>query len=281
MQDLLAEWGLSPEMFSLALDWAIRIIGVILILFIAFILAKWMQNKVRTRMESSKVDKTIARLVGTLVRWGILALAFIGCLGIFGIQTTSFAAILGGGALAIGLAFQGTLSNVAAGAMLLIFRPYRVDDWITVDGVSGTVYELGLFTTILDTPAGTRYTVPNNKAFGTTIENTSILPERRIEIPVGVGYGADIDETRKVLLDSVSDLENIVGEPKIFLSGLGGSSVDWKVRVICENEYYWGLYEEVIRAVKMALDEAGIDIPYPHMVIEGVGDEADDDAEDE
>lgn len=273
MQEFLANLGLSPELFALAIDWAIRIIGVILILFIAFILAKVLQTKVRTRLEDSKVDKTIARLLGTLVRWLVLMLAFIGCLGIFGIQTTSFAAILGGGALAIGLAFQGTLSNVAAGAMLLVFRPYRVDDWVTLDGVSGTVYELGLFTTTLDTPSGSRYVVPNNKAFGTTIENVTILPTRRIDIAVGVGYDADIDQTRKVLVESVAKLDNIIGEPSAFLSGLGGSSVDWKVRAVCKNEHYWALYEQVIRAVKMGLDEADIEIPYPHIVVEGVGKE--------
>src|SRR5690554_4018057 len=269
MEDLLKERGLSPEIFSMAIDWGMRIIGVIVILFVAFVLAKMLQSKVRDRLEKSKVDKTLARLMGTLVRWVILILAFIGCLGLFGIETTSFAAIIGGSALAIGLAFQGTLSNVAAGAMLLVFRPYRVDDWVTIDGVSGTVYELGLFTTTLDTPAGTRYIVPNTKAFGTTIENVSILPERRVEIPVGVGYDADIDQTRQVLMDAVSKLDHIVGEPMVVLSGLGGSSVDWKVRAVCKNEHFWGLHEDVVRAVKMSLDEAGIDIPYPHVVVAG------------
>lgn len=270
MEELLAKWGLSPEIFSLILDWALRIVGVIVILFVAFVVAKWLQTKVRTRLEHSKVDKTIARLLGTLVRWIVLLLAFVGCLGLFGIETTSFAAVLGGSVLAIGLAFQGTLSNVAAGAMLLVFRPYRVDDWVTLDGVSGTVYELGLFTTTLDTPAGVRYIVPNNKAFGTTIENVSILPERRVEIAVGVDYGADIDQTRKVLFDAVAKLEHVIGEPGIFLDSLGDSSVNWKVRAVCKNEHYWGLYEEVIRAVKMSLDEAGIDIPYPHITVDGV-----------
>lgn len=269
MEERLAEWGLSPEIFSLILSWGARVLGVIVILFVAFVVSKWLQTRVRTYLEHSKIDKTIARLLGTLVRWSVLLLAIIGCLGLFGIETTSFAAVLGGSVLAIGLAFQGTLSNVAAGAMLLIFRPYRVDDWVTLDGVSGAVYELGLFTTTLDTASGVRYTVPNNKAFGSTIENVSILPERRVEIAVGVAYDADIDHTRKVLFEAVAKLDNVIGEPGIFLAELGASSVNWKVRAICKNEHYWGLHEEVIRAVKLGLDAAGIDIPYPHVVVAG------------
>lgn len=267
MKELLANWEISPQVFNLLLIWGARILAVIAIMVLAFFLANVVQTQTRTRLEKAPFDKTLARLLGTLMRWATLILALMVCLGIFGIQTTSFAAIIGGSALTVGLALQGTLSNVAAGAMLLVFRPYRVDDVVTINAVTGTVWELGLFTTILDTADGRRITVPNNKVFGTTIENVTIRPERRVEITVRVSYAADIDQTRQVLVDAIAALENVTRPPAAFLSELGETAVIWKVRAFCKNEHYGALHEACVRASKLALDAAQIEIAYPHVIL--------------
>jgi small conductance mechanosensitive channel len=252
----------------MAISWGARIIGVLLILFGALILAGWLKRLVVARLEKT-TDKTLARFLGGMVRWVVLVLAFVGCLGLFGIETTSFAAVLGGASVAIGLAMKGTLSNVAAGAMLLVFRPYKVGDVVKVDGTQGKVDEIGLFTTTLDTPDKRRFIIPNGIIFGDTIENVTFHEERRVDVNVGVGYDADIDETRKVLINACQGLEHINGEVVAYLQELGGSSVNWQVRVICPTEHYWEVREAVTRAVKLALDAADIDIPYPNVVVHG------------
>ncbi len=175
--------------------------------------------------------------------------------------------VLGAAGLAIGMGFQGSLSNLAAGVLLLVFRPYKVGQYVTVGGNSGTVEELGLFTTTLTIPDNIQIVVPNGSIFGAVIENYSHLPIRRVNVPVGVSYDADIDETRKVLEKAAASVPGIKNDPKpqVFLSGLGASSVDWYVRVWCDNADYWATWENTMRSIKRSLDEAGIGIPYPQM----------------
>jgi small conductance mechanosensitive channel len=169
--------------------------------------------------------------------------------------------------LAIGLAFQGTLSNFAAGAMLLVFRPYKVGDVVNVTGFLGTVDEIELFTTTLDTFDNRRIIVPNSSIFGAVIENVTYHRQRRVDVDIGVSYVADIDHTRQVLFEAVRTVSDVLSkpEPAVVLAGLGNSSVDWCVRVWCPTEKYSDVKQALIRAVKIHLDEAGIVIPYPHM----------------
>jgi small conductance mechanosensitive channel len=185
----------------------------------------------------------------------------------FGIQTTSFAAVIGAAAFAIGLAFQGTLSNIASGVMLLIFRPFKVSDVINAAGVTGRVIEIGLFTTCFDTLDNRRIFVPNALIFGGTIENVTYHEKRRVDVSVGTDYGADLDEVRAVLERSIASVEGAVDdpEPQIYLLELGGSSIDWSVRVWCMTDDYWPVREATTRAVKIGLDAAGIGIPFPQM----------------
>lgn len=268
MKELLEQWGLSAETLNMLVTWGAKVVGVIAILFAAFVFAGWLKRLVLKRLEP-RTDTTLARFVASMARWAVLVMTFVGCLGMFGIETTSFAALIGGAGVAIGLAMKGTLSNVAAGAMLLIFRPYQVEDVVEVGGTKGKVDEIGLFTTTLDTPDKKRIIVPNGNIFGNTIQNYTYHEERRVDVNVGVGYDADIDETRKVLIDACMGLEHITGEVTAYLQELGGSSVNWQVRVICPTEHYWEVREQVTRAVKLALDAADIDIPYPHVVVQG------------
>lgn len=243
------------------------VIGVLVALFAAWVVAGMVKRGMIRAFEKTKFDKTLAKFFSNLARYGILIGAGLGCLGVFGVDTTSFAAVIGAAGLAVGLAFQGTLANFSAGVMLLVFRPFKVDDLVEVGGTMGVVHEIELFTTELVTAQNVKIIMPNSSIFGTTIKNYTHHGTRRIDIDVGAEYSADIDETRKVLEKAVSKLENAVAEPApdVFLKGLGGSSVDWVIRAHCTNDKYWALHQELVRAAKVSLDEAGIGIPFPQM----------------
>lgn len=252
---------------NLATQYGVRIIGVLFALWLTMKLANWMQSRITQTLQARKFDTTLSIFFGKLARWGLIIAAVLACLGVFGIETTSFAAIIGAAGLAVGLAFQGTLSNFAAGIMLLVFRPFKVGDYIAVSGVEGTVKEIGLFTIALDTLQNHRLILPNSAVAGTQLDNVTHHECRRVDINVGVDYGADIDATREVLEKAMQGLEcrNPEWGHQVFLVGLGASSVDWQLRVWSSPEDYWTVYEAIIRAAKYALDEAGIGIPFPQM----------------
>ena len=172
------------------------------------------------------MDDTLGIFLSNLARWAILIMAVLAALGMFGIQTTSFAAVIGAAGIAIGLAFQGTLSNIASGVMLLIFRPFTVNDVIKAAGVTGKIIEIGLFTTSFDTADNRRIFVPNALIFGGTIENVTYHAKRRVEVSVGTDYSADLDEVRAVLERAIVSVEGVLDDPKsqVYLTELGASS---------------------------------------------------------
>jgi len=241
--------------------------GVLVLLIVAYIVSGWIGRLVRRALERARVEQTLSQFLGSMVRWVLMVLTLIACLGVFGVETTSFAAVIGAAGLAIGLAFQGSLSNLAAGIMLLIFRPFKVGDVVSVSGQLGKVNSIELFNTSLDTPDNRRVILPNGGVFGSTIENITFHPTRRVDVAVGVEYGADIDRTRAVLEAAASDVPGRLEEPasQVILLGLGDSSVDWQVRVWCNTADYWTVLDAATRAVKVALDHAGIGIPFPQM----------------
>jgi small conductance mechanosensitive channel len=243
---------------------------VLILMFLAWTVSAWMSGLVARGLRRVKFDETMTRFLAKLVRWLILLLVGLMCLSAFGIETTSFAAVLGAAGLAIGLAFQGTLSNFAAGAMLLIFRPYKVGDVVNVAGNLGTVFEIELFSTAIDTFDNRRFIIPNSEIYGAVIENITYHPVRRIEVEVGTSYAADIDQTRQVLEQAIASVATFVNdpEPAVVLAGLGASSVDWSVRAWARNEDYGNSKQALVRAVKIGLDRAGIDIPYPHLDVQ-------------
>ena len=269
MKEWMDQMGIGPELMDTLITYGTRILGVIAIIFLALIAAKWIQSALRKRLEDTELDAMLVSFVSGIVYWLVLVIAVISCLGIFGVETTSFAAVLGGATLAIGLAFQGSLSNLAAGAMLLVFRPFQVGDVIDVGGETGKVTELSLFFTNLDTPDNRRIIVPNGQVFGKTIENKTFHDTRRCAVSIGVGYGDDLDQARQVLLEAAQTVEGIMEEPapQVYMTELGGSSVDFSVRVHCKTADYWSIKEKVMQSVKEACDEAGLDIPYPHQVV--------------
>jgi len=258
------DWeGISP----LIVQYGTSAVGALVMLFVAWIIARICARLVTRGLERAKFDVTLTRFFGRMVKWLILLLAVLMCLSVFGVETTSFAAVIGATGLAIGLAFQGALGNFAAGVMLLVFRPYKVGDVVNVGGQLGKVFEIDLFTTVLDTFDNRRIVMPNGAVFGSTIENITHHPQRRADVDVGVGYAADIDRTREVLAAAAASVEGGLAdpEPAVVLLGLGASSVDWSVRVWANADDFGAVKQATIRAVKMALDEAGIEIPFPQM----------------
>jgi small conductance mechanosensitive channel len=188
-------------------------------------------------------------------------------LGTFGVKTTSFAAVLGAAGLAVGLALQGTLSNFAAGVMLLIFRPFKVGDTVDIGGKRGKVDEIDIFFTILDTPDNRRFILPNGQVFGAAIENVTFHAIRRADVLVGTDYAADLDETRAVLEAAAALVPGQSPDKpsQVVLVGMGASSIDWEVRVWAPKDTFLDVLQASRRAVKQALDSAGIGIPFPQV----------------
>lgn len=257
----------TADLAEAIVSFATNAAGALAFLIVSWIVAGWVRRIVRRGFETAGVDDTLGIFLSNLARWAILIMAVLAALGMFGIQTTSFAAVIGAAGIAIGLAFQGTLSNIASGVMLLIFRPFKVNDVIKAAGVTGKVIEIGLFTTSFDTADNRRIFVPNALIFGGTIENVTYHAKRRVEVSVGTDYSADLDEVRAALERAIVSVEGVLDDPKsqVYLMELGASSIDWAVKVWCKTDNYSAVREAVIRAVKIELDTAGIDIPFPQM----------------
>lgn len=240
---------------------------VLLLVFVGWMLAGVVARLVRASLTKARLETTLTIFFAQCARWSILAFTGLGVLSLFGIETTSLAAVIGAGSLAIGLALQGALSNFASGVMLLIFRPYRVGDWVNVGGTMGKVAELELFTTTLDTPDNRRFIVPNAGIFGTTIENVTHHSIRRADVTVGVSYAADIDHTRVVLQEAIASVSGVLTDPEsqVYLVELSSSSVNWSVRAWVPTQDFWPIRDQLTRAVKQHLDAAGISIPFPQL----------------
>jgi len=249
------------------IDYAISVIGALVLLFAAWIAAGWFGRATSRTLAKTEMDETLTKFFGNVVKYGVLILAILACLGIFGVETTSFAAVFAAAGFAIGLAFQGTLSNFSAGVMLLTFRPFKVGDVISAAGVVGKVNEIELFTTKLDTPDNRRIIIPNSALFGSTIENITFHDTRRVDVVLGTDYSADLDQTREVLEGVLSAEEAVLPEQgtQVVLTDLGDSSINWQLRLWVKTEDYWAVKERITRAAKIALDEAGIGIPFPQM----------------
>jgi len=263
---------LLPEI----INYGLRVLGVIALFVVGRWIASRLQHSMLKRLEKRDFDLTLARFFSQMVGTAILILTIVLCLGIFDVQTASFAAILGGAALAIGLAFQGSLSNFAAGIMLILFRPFKVDDFVEVGGAVGTVRAMGIFATELDTLDNRRVIVPNGSIFGATIVNMSHHDVRRVDVPVGTEYSADLDEVRLVLEAAALTVPGraLDRAPEVYLAELGGSSIDWEVRIYADPKQYFAVRQATVLLTKKALDKAGIGIPFPQMDVhfdKGVG----------
>jgi len=241
----------------------------LLILLVAYFVGKFLGRLIRSPIQEH-LDRTLGIFVGKLMFYAVMLFALLGVLGKFGISVASFAAVVAAAGFAIGLAFQGTLSNFAAGVLLLVFRPYKVGDVINAAGITAKVVEIELFNTVFDTFDNRRIIVPNSQVGGGTIENISHHSERRVEVPVGVDYRADIEKTREVLSAAAESLKDLMVEGEgrgylVILDGLGDSAVNWNILFWTKASDFLAAKQGLIAAVKNHLDRAGIGIPFPQM----------------
>ncbi|MFK7998203.1 MAG: mechanosensitive ion channel family protein [Polyangiales bacterium] len=250
-----------------AVPYLLKAIGALFVFWIGRRIIDKIVKLLNNVMEKRGIDPTVGRFASNMLSYALLAGLVLGILGYFGVDTTSFAALIGAMGLAVGLALQGTLGNFAAGVMILVFKPFKVGDFITAGGSTGTVEELGIFSTTIKTNDNQQVIVPNGKIFGDTIINVGHNPIRRVDIDVGCDYSADIDECRATLETVVDHIPDMIKDPapQIFLASLGGSSVDWQVRIWCDTPKYWDVHQQTVRAIKKVLDEKGIGIPFPQM----------------
>lgn len=262
MQNLTGEMGAyAPVIFNAA--------KALIILIVGWMAAGAIAGLVRRRINTTpQIDPTLGNFFASMVKWVVLAIVLVAVLGIFGIQATSIVAILGAASLAIGLALQGTLSDLAAGVMLVLFRPYRLGQFVNIGGTSGTVKDLNLFTTELATADNVQIIIPNGKAWGAIITNYSAHDTRRVDLTFGIDYGDNADTAMQIILDTARADSRVHADPEpwVRLTNLGDSSVDITARIWCDAADYWELKFALTKAVKEAFDKGGISIPYPHQV---------------
>ncbi|MES1950542.1 hypothetical protein S4A8_06773 [Salinisphaera sp. S4-8] len=260
----------------ITLDTVLGIAGnvalALLILLIGMMIAAWANRRIRGTAQGKKdLDNTLFKFLGSIARYVILGFTFLFVLNTFGIQTTSIIAALGAAGLAVGLALQGTLSNVASGVMIIFFRPFKEGDFVEVaNGEMGTVQEISINYTELATIGNVQIIVPNSDVWGNTIHNYSAYPKRQAQWTFGVGYDAPLAEAERVIRDTVTADErtHTDTEPMVKVNNLGDSSVDFLVRAWVSADDYFVYQADMKRAVKEALAQAGIEIPYPHRTIE-------------
>ncbi|MEL6959083.1 MAG: mechanosensitive ion channel domain-containing protein [Pseudomonadota bacterium] len=242
------------------------LLSALLIITLGFIVSGVVSRKIRRIGEKNKrLDDTLFKFFGNIVRYVILGFTALFVLNTFGVQTTSIVAVIGAAGLAIGLALQGTLSNIAAGVMIIMFRPLKIGDFVQVDDVMGTVKDITLNYTEIASIGNVMVVVPNSEVWGNTIKNYSVYPTRRAEWTFGVGYGVNLAKAEQVIRDAVMADDRSLTDPEPFIqvNNLGGSSVDFLVRVWCNSDVYFQYQADIKRKVKEALDEADINIPFP------------------
>ncbi|WP_374220137.1 small-conductance mechanosensitive channel MscS [Psychromonas sp. CD1] len=252
---------------SLFIEYGLNIIAAILTIVIGLIVARMISGAINKVLIKRKLDITVVDFVSHLAKYVIVAFVLIAALSRIGVQTTSFIAIIGAAGLAIGLALQGSLSNFASGVLIIILRPFKAGEYIDAAGVSGSVESVQIFATTLITPDNKFVVVPNSAILSGSIINYSRKATRRIDITIGVSYKADLAKTKAILEAVLKDNELILKSPQalVAVSELAASSVNFVVRPWVKSSDYWGVHFALMEAIKNALDEAGIGIPYPQM----------------
>lgn len=252
--------------FDALLGLAGSITAAIAIILLGFLVSGVLRRRIHRLGEAHEsLDNTLFSFLGDIVRYIVLAFTGLFVLNTFGIQTTSIVAVIGAAGLAIGLALQGTLSNVAAGVMIILFRPLKIGDFVKINDVVGTVKEITLNYTEIADLGNVKVVVPNSQVWGNTIKNYSTYDKRRAEWTFGVGYGVNLADAERVIRETIMADERSLGDPEPFfqVNNLGSSSVDFLVRVWCKSADYFQYQADMKRKVKEALDEAEINIPFP------------------
>jgi len=268
------DWSTLPALLQdkgmdLGVDLGIKVVTALAIFLIGKYIVRLVVKATATVMQKQEVDKTLETFICNLVRTVLMVVVVIAAIGAIGIETTSFIAIFGAAGLAVGLALQGSLSNFASGVLIVLFRPYRVGDWIEAAGISGSVEEVQILTTILKTGDNKQIIVPNSQIMGSIITNYSANDTRRVDMVIGVSYDDDIDKVRKTLEELIAAEERVLPEPAptIAVSALADSSVNFVVRPWVKTSDYWGVMFDLTEAIKKRFDKDNITFPFPQQDI--------------
>ena len=238
---------------------------------IVFVVGKWLAGKVSVligkALTRSNMDAMLVIFARSIIRWALFLVVAIAALSQLGLDTTSLIALLGAAGIAVGLALKDSLSNFAAGIMMLVFRPFKVGDFVNVAGVSGSVEKMHVFMTTILTGDNKENIVPNSAIYGSVITNFSARDTRRVDMVFGIGYGDDIKQAKAIMLNIITSHEKTLSDPAplVAVSELGDSSVNFTVRVWSKTEDYWKVNYDCHEKIKIAFDEAGISIPFPQM----------------
>lgn len=264
------------QLQEIAITYGVKILLALVIFLVGKWLARMLVNAVKRGMNRAKVDETLVGFIGNIAYAVLMIFVVLAALNQIGVETTSFIAILGAAGLAVGLALQGSLSNFAAGVMMIIFRPFKVGDFIEAGGTSGVVEEINIFTTRLRTGDNKTMFVPNGNIMGGNITNVSAKPTRRVDMTFGIGYGDDIKKAKEVLADILAKDTRVLADPKplIAVAELADSSVNFAVRPWVNSGDYWGVFFDTHEQVKLRFDAEGISIPFPQTDIHLIKDEA-------
>lgn len=250
------------------MEYGIKVIGAIVIWIIGSWIIKKLNKGIAKVMSKKNYDESLQKFLLNLIGWGLKIVLFIAILSQLGIETTSFAAILAAAGLAIGMALQGSLGNFAGGVLIMIFKPIKIGDLIEAQGELGVVKEIEIFTTKIISPTNKEIIIPNGALSNGNITNYSTEGKLRVDLTIGVSYDADIKQTKDVLMKVLTDNPQVLSdpEPTVNVSELADSSVNFAVRPFATVDDYWDVYFGTIEKCKIALDAAGIEIPYPHSV---------------
>jgi small conductance mechanosensitive channel len=257
--------NLFAKVYELLTVWGLRVVAAVIIFIVGRWVAKGVSNFIKKLMTRSKTDETLVSFVGNLSYVALLAFVIIAALNQLGIQTASFIAVLAAAGLAIGLALQGSLSNFAAGVLMIIFKPFKVGDFVEGGGVAGTVEEIQIFTTQLKTPDNKTVIVPNSKIAGDNIINYTAKGTRRVDFIFGISYDDDIDNARRIIKEIIAQDERVLKDPApmVAVSELADSSVNFTARAWTSADDYWSFYFDTTEKVKKQFDAEGVSIPFP------------------
>ncbi|MFA0045561.1 small-conductance mechanosensitive channel MscS [Vibrio sp. 10N.261.51.F11] len=252
---------------DLFIQYGVNIISALIILFIGNLIVKAVANSVSKVLQKKKMDRAVVEFVHGLVRYLLFVIVLIAALGRLGVQTASVVAVIGAAGLAVGLALQGSLSNFAAGVLIVAFRPFKSGDYVEIGGVAGSVDSIQIFQTVLTTPDNKMVVVPNGSVIGSPITNYSRHDTRRIDLMIGVSYNADLQKTKALLTKICESDERVLKEPgvQVGVHTLADSSVNFVVRPWVSTTEYWNVYFDLMQAIKEGLDNEGIEIPFPQM----------------
>ena len=254
------------SIIAIVVEYGVDIVGAIVLLIIGWMVAGWVRRGVRHALDRIPgMDETLKPFLAKLVWYVTMIFVLVAVLNQFGVQTTSVIAVMGAAGLAIGLALQGTLANVASGVMLLFLRPFNIGDYVDAGGIAGTVVEIGLFNTEITTNNGLCLIVPNSKIWASPITNFSRNPTRRFDIPVGIGYDDDVDGAMSLLAGLMDGDARVLADPEpvVAVDSLGDNAVIIKMRGWTKSDDYWDTLWDLNKAIKVDLQAAGYSIPFP------------------